>query len=76
MPDQPDNILDGRGAQQAPDDAVMAAFAGLRDTLATAALSDPENFERATSFRAAVIGMAGRWAAGEPPTRKAKGSAS
>lgn len=60
----------------APMTAVQAevsfAFDRLRDALASAALADPALFDRATAFRAAVIGMADRWASGQPATRRAK----
>lgn len=46
-------------------DAVSAAFAALIQALAERALADTGEFDRATGFRAAAIGMRDRWAADE-----------
>lgn len=59
--------------------AVARAWDRLRDALAAEALADPEAFERLTGFRATVVKLQGRYAAGQPahtvPQRQPRGAA-
>lgn len=49
------------------DFAVPDAFAALAKALAAEAVESPDSFKRAGAFREAVLKLASRWKAGDPP---------
>lgn len=67
----PDDATRPAAAPRAAPDPVADAFDALIRALSEAALADEAAYDRATSFRAAAIGMRDRWRSGENPTRRA-----